>query len=85
MSIDLENLEQQNTELRARNAYLENVVPKMIVMIKNASDVCDQFGQTLEKMTQEMQNTRDIYTKLHNDLHEAFSNDNRQTGLSEPD
>ena len=83
MSTDIEKLEQENIALRSRNMWLENVVPKMIVMIKNAADVCDTYAQSLEKMTLEMQNTRNIYHKLHNDLQEAFSDDNRESGLSE--
>lgn len=83
MSTDLEKLELENTVLRSRNMWLENVVPKMIVMIKNASDVCNEYAQSLEKMTMEMQNTRNIYAKLHNDLQEAFSDDSREPGLSE--
>jgi len=85
MSTDLEKLEQENTQLRARNTHLENIVPKMIVMIKNASDVCNEYAQTLEQLTMEMQNTRNIYAKLHDHLQEAFNDDSRRTGLSESD
>ena len=67
------DLEQKNITLEARNAWLESVNRKMIVMIQNASDVLEEYVKGLEEMRDQMQITQRIYAKLSLDLEEAFN------------
>jgi len=58
--------------LEARVVYLTNVNQKLCVMIKNAADILDQYAETLDLLLVEIRRTKKVYSKLHEDLTEAF-------------
>lgn len=68
MSIETDNLEQEVMTLRARCIYLGGVNKQLCVMIKNAADVLDQYAQTLDLLLVELRRTKEIYSKLNDDL-----------------
>lgn len=79
---DLRKLQEENTILKARNMWLENVAGKMIVMIGNAADVFDEYVKQLDTVQVALRETQGIYSRLHTDLTEAF-NEPRQRGSAE--
>ena len=76
MQTETEQLQQENTILKARNHWLENVTAKMVVMIGNASSVLEEYVKTVDQLRVELENTRNVYSRLHDDLQEAFSDNN---------
>jgi hypothetical protein len=79
MSTDNEKLEQENVALLARNHWLQNVNDKMLVMIKNAADVLEEYEKQVDLIRVELNKTKQVYSDLHLKLTEAF--DDRRPGL----
>lgn len=73
MQAETEKLELENTLLKSRNQWLENVTQKMIVMIGNAASVLEEYAKTTNQLAVELEKTRDVYSRLHSDLQEAFN------------
>ena len=82
MSIELENLEAENVKLLAHNTWLANVNDKMAVMLKNAGDVLTTYADSLRLMQTQIQESAQIYEKLHTNLIEVF---NEQSPSYKPD
>lgn len=75
--LETENLETENTNLRARNIWLEDINQKIVVMIKNAADVLEEYVKSMEQLRVELEITQQIYSRLHRELTRTF--DERQT------
>lgn len=75
--LEAENLETENTNLRARNIWLEDINQKIVVMIKNAADVLEEYVKSMEQLRVELEITQQIYSRLHRELTRTF--DERQT------
>jgi len=65
-------LQDKNTTLEARNIWLTDTNKKIIVMIKNAADILNAYSEGLKDIQVQIEVTQQIYSRLHNDLTEAF-------------
>jgi len=83
MQTDLEKLEQNNTILLARYQWLTNITGKLLVMIKHAADVLEEYEKQVSLIGVELNKTKQVYSKLHEQLLEAL-NDNNSPGLPNP-
>lgn len=67
------DLEQDNTILRAKLHWYANVTKKLLVMIKNAADVLEEYEKQVDLIRVELNKTKQVYSKLHTDLQEALN------------
>jgi archaellum component FlaC len=78
MPNEIEKLTQENIVLEARYQWLTNVNNKMVVMIKNAADVFEEYHRQLDAIQKAIKETQMIYSRLHTDLQEALNEQGHQ-------
>jgi len=81
------HIEKTPEELQAQNQWLSNVNSKLVVMIKNAADVLQEYVQSLDQILVALRETQTIYLRLHQDLTEALNEppNTTNTELQQPD
>ena len=87
MQTDFDKQKADNIVLEAKNAWLTNVNNKMLVMIKNAADVLEEYERQVDLIRVELTKTKQVYSELYKNLKEALDeHPNRHDhGLREPE